>query len=222
MTKEKMTVHQALAELKVLDSRIIKAIDEGHYVTANKHTNEKIDGKPIANFKENAVAAYRKSIDLINRRNAIKRAVIMSNANTMVTVNGVEYTVAEAIDMKNNGMEMKDALLRKLVSQNRIANNIINSHAGEAIEQAAEKYVISIISSQPKDSKMSIESEAMQGIRKAYIENNTYDKIDPLGVDALMEKMENEINSFKTNIDAALSVSNAITTIEIEYENGAD
>lgn len=222
MTKEKMTVHQALAELKVLDSRIIKSISDGRYVTANKHTNDKIDGKPIANFKENAVASYRKSVDLINRRNAIKRAVIMSNASTMVSVNGVEYTVAEAIDMKNNGMEMKDLLLRTLVSQNATANSVINSHTGEAIEQAAERYVISIISSQPKDSKMGIESDAMQGIRKAYIENNTFDKIDPLGIDALMEKMENEITSFKTNIDAALSVSNAITTIEIEYENGTN
>ena len=41
MVTEKMTVHKALAELKLLDDRIKKAISGGIYCAANKHSNEK-------------------------------------------------------------------------------------------------------------------------------------------------------------------------------------
>ena len=217
MTKEKMTIHQALAELKTLDSRIYSAISSSDFVIANKHSNEKINGKPIADYMKDVKSAYQKATDLIERRNAMKRAVIMSNAQTKVVVGDKEYTVAEAIDMKNNGIKNMELLLSKLANCNIRANSEIQMHSGENIEQAAEKYVLSVINSQPKDSKMSIESDAMQAIRKAYIENNTYDKIDPLGVDKLMESMRDNIDSFRTQVDAALSVSNAITVIEFEY-----
>ena len=105
MTTEKMTVHKALAELKVIDSRISKAINEGAYVVANKHSNEKIHGKTINDFKEYMKSCHNKVTDLINRRNAIKRAVVLSNATTKIKVGNDEYTVAEAIEMKNHGME---------------------------------------------------------------------------------------------------------------------
>ena len=39
MTNEKMTVHKALAELKIIDDRINNAIVSGTYVIANKHSN---------------------------------------------------------------------------------------------------------------------------------------------------------------------------------------
>ena len=42
MTTEKMTIHKALAELKIVDDRIISAINGGTYCVSNKHSNEKI------------------------------------------------------------------------------------------------------------------------------------------------------------------------------------
>ena len=44
MTTEKMTVHKALAELKVIGDRITNAISTGVFCRANKHSNEKING----------------------------------------------------------------------------------------------------------------------------------------------------------------------------------
>lgn len=51
MTTEKMTVHKALAELKIVDDRIISAINGGTYCVANKHSNEKIKGVPVEDYK---------------------------------------------------------------------------------------------------------------------------------------------------------------------------
>lgn len=217
MTHEQMTVHKGLAELKTIDGRINKAISEGIYVIANKHSNEKIKGKSISDFKEAMKSSYQKATDLINRRNALKRAIVLSNANTKVTVGGVEYTVAEAIEIKNHGMEFKSTLMRTMAYQNDSAQTEINRNSGDAIEKRAEQYVLSVIQAQPKDSKMTIDSDAMKTLRKTYIENNTYDLIDPLNVTDLIEKLTEEIDEFNTEIDAALSVSNALTVIEFEY-----
>lgn len=217
MTNEKMTVHKALAELKVIDDRIANAINAGTYVIANKHSNEKIKGMTIDAFKNEMKASCQKVTDLINRRNAIKRAVVLSNAATKVKIGSDEYTVAEAIDAKNHGMEFKAMFKRVIATQNNYAQSEIIRNSGEAIEKRAEQYVLSVIQAQPKDAKMSVDSTAMQALRKDYIQNNTYDLIDPLNVGKLLEDLTNEIDEFNTEIDAALSVSNALTVIEIEY-----
>ena len=217
MTKEKMTVHKALAELKIIDDRINKAINDGTYVIANKHSNEKIQGVSVNDFKDKMRASYQKATDLINRRNALKRAVVLSNATTKIQVGDVEYTVAEAIELKNHGMEFKSALQKAIAYQNAYAQNDINRNSGEAIEKRAEQYVLSVIQAQPKDAKMAVDSDAMQALRKDYIKNNTYDLIDPLNVSELLAKLTDEINEFNTEVDAALSVSNALTVIEFEY-----
>ena len=181
-TMEKMTVHKALAELKTIDARIHRAITEGTYVMAVKHSAEKINGVTIDKFKENMKSNYQKVTDLIARRNAMKRAVVLSNANTKIRVGENEYTVAEAIDMKNHGMEFNDRLRSVIAMQNINAQNELNRNSGETIEKRAEQYVLSVIGAQPKDSKMSVDNEAMKALRKTYIENNTYDLIDPINV----------------------------------------
>ena len=117
MTTKKMTVHKALAELKIVDDRIVSAINGGTYCVANKHSNEKIKGVPVEDYKAVMQGYYDKATDLIKRRNAIKRAVVLSNATTKVSINGVEYTVAEAIEMKNHGVEFDEKMLDVLNKQ---------------------------------------------------------------------------------------------------------
>ena len=97
------------------------------------------------------------------------------------------------------------------------AQNDLSRNSGDSLERKAEQYVLAVIQAQPKDSKMTVDSDAMQSLRKTYIENNTYDLIDPLGVANVIKSLEDEINKFNTEIDAALSCSNALTVIEFEY-----
>lgn len=217
MTTEKMTVHKALAELKTMDDRISKAIRDTTYVLAVKHSAEKINGMTVANFKEKMKSGYQKATDLIARRDAMKRAVVLSNATTKVKVGENEYTVAEAIEMKNHGMEFRKALLNCMNTAYVKAQAELERNSGETLEKKAERYVLDVIAAQPKDSKMTVDSEAMKTLRKTYIENNTYDLIDPMDVAKIMENLDAEINEFNAEVDAALSVSNALTVIEFEY-----
>ena len=217
MTTEKMTVHKALAELKTMDDRISKAIRDTTYVLAVKHSAEKINGMTVANFKDKMKSGYQKATDLIARRDAMKRAVVLSNAITKVKVGDKEYTVAEAIEMKNHGMEFRNVMLRQMNNAYTSAQNELNRNSGETLEKKAEQYVLAVIAAQPKDSKMSVDSDAMKALRKTYIENNTYDLVDPLDVTKIMEALDAEINEFNAEVDAALSVSNALTVIEFQY-----
>ncbi len=216
-TKEQMTVHKALAELKVIDSRINNAIRSGTFVVANKHSNDMIPGVTINEFKNSMKSDFQKVSDLIARRNAIKKAVVAANAVTKVKVGDTEYTVATAIEMKNHGMEFKNTFKKCLESQYAVAKNELDKNSGDPLEKRAENYVLSVIQAQPKDSKMAVDSEAMKNLRAQYIKDNTYDIIDPIGVKDAIEQLDNEISSFITEVDAALSVSNALTVLDIEY-----
>lgn len=216
-TKETMTIHKALAELKTMDARIDRAMGEATYVLAVKHSAEKINGVTVADFKDKMKSGYQKVNDLMARRDAMKRAIVLSNATTKVKVGGEEMTVAEAIEEKNHGMEFKKTLLGTLTYAYNLAQNEFNRNSGEALEKKAETYVLSVIQSQPKDSKMAVDSDAMKTLRQTYIDNNSYDMLDPINIAKVIEELDVEINEFETEVDAALSVSNALTVIEFEY-----
>ncbi len=217
MTKEQMTIHKALSELKIIDDRITKAIYAGTYVLANKHSNNKIHGMTVDEFKNGMKADFQKVSDLIARRNAIKRAVVASNAVTKVKIGGKEMTVATAIESKNHGMELKEVFKSYLERQYTAAKQELDKNSGDLLEKRAENYVLSVIQAQPKDSKMTVDSDVMKNLRAQYIKDNAYDIIDPIDVKKVIEDLDNEISSFMTEVDAALSTSNALTVIDVEY-----
>lgn len=216
MTHETMTVHKALAELKIIDDRIDSAISNVLFITAVKNGTKKINGVDVESYKETVRSSYQKANDLINRRNAIKRAVVMSNAVTKVTVAGVEYTVAEAIDMKNNGMNGMKCMLNTLIRQYRDATYKFNCNSGESLEEKANQYVMNILGSQGSSTDKT-DAKQVQALHDSYVANNEFVMVDPIDIEKKIEDMRNKIVEFETEFDAALSVSNAVTTIDIEY-----
>lgn len=213
MTVEKMTIHKALAELKLMDDRIISAINNGVYCVANKHSNEKIKGVPVKEYEGVMQGCYDKATDLIKRRNAIKRAVVLSNAVTKVLVNDAEYTVAEAIEMKNHGVEFDERMLWALKQHYDKAQAEILKQNGDDLEKRAEQYVIGIYGS--KEGKTN--TDDFEKTKKDFINANSYELVDPIKILDKINILEEKIASFKAEIDSALSVSNAITEIEINY-----
>lgn len=209
-TKERMNIHKALSELKIIDDRISKEIGRCRFVGMTKKVSQMIGSDTVKKFCDDEKAQYDKVCALIKRRNAIKRAVVLSNAVTKVIVGGAEYTVAEAIDMKNHGMDGKKLLrdsaafaIRKLEQtyEMTVAQN----------ERQADDQVRAVCAG--KDSK----SEEAASVRKSYLEMVAVEKVDPLGAKKIVADLEDEIAAFSADVDAALSVSNANTEIEIEY-----
>jgi len=213
MTTEKMTIHKALAELKFIGDRINNSIISSTFIKANKHSNEKINGVSVDEFRKQIQGNWDKSNDLIKRRNAIKRNVVLSNAKTVVKVGNDEFTVAEAIEMKNTGMQYKKELLNQLNRQYIDAIRVTEKENGETLQQKAENYVIGMYGS--KDGK--INTEEVENVKKQFIINNTFELVDPIKVREKIDSLEKEISEFDAEIDSCLSVSNSLTEITIEY-----
>ena len=216
MTTEKMTVHKALAELKIIDDRTHKAMDGVPFVEVYKNGTDKICGIGIKDYSDSIKSNYQKVDDLIKRRIAMKRAVVMSNATTKVKVGDAECYVAEAIEMKNHGMDGKKALRAELTRQYNYATYTLNENSGKNLEDKAEQYILSVLRAQGETTEK-VDDKQIQALRESYIENNTFEMLDPIGIASVIEKLDKEITEFETEIDAALSVSNALTVIEFEY-----
>lgn len=213
MTKETMTVHKALCELKTMDDRIEKAIQGTTFVFANKHSNTKVGGQSIAEHCKDIEAALKSAQDLIARRDAIKRGVILSNASTKVQIAGKEYTVAEAIDMKNNGIPIQELLLEKLDSDLRTAQRAADTANGAYLDDRATEYIKSLYG----NADMKGASEEMKKTRDEFIAAQTVELVDPIHATDVMERLKKDTSTFMVEIDSALSVSNALTEITIEY-----
>lgn len=210
MTKETMTVHEALAELKTLDKRIGKKIKDTLFVGCHRITQENVGVTPVKEFEAMNRDQYKSIDDLIKRRNALKRAVVLSNATTKVEVGGTTYTVAEAIDMKNNGMDNYEKLLAEIsmqynhaVSSCRIANEKLVENATHSLQQI-------------QGSGEMKADEASKFIEE-FTHTQRLDIVSGINCPEIMAELEEKIATFEAKIDSALSVSNAITTIEFEY-----
>lgn len=213
MTTETMTIHKALCELKTLDDRIHKELDSGLFVFANKSANKVVRGVDIDKFCEEQKSKYQSVASLIARKDAIKRAVISSNATTKVTIARNEYSVAEAIYMKEKGIEMLRYVLKKLDLDNQRARRDAEQNNGDALEQRADQHIATLYSNYDKKDM----SDAMKQSRDDFIKSQKYVLVEPIDVTKEMTDLREKIDSFVVEVDSALSVSNALTTISIEY-----
>lgn len=211
--KETMTVHKALCELKLLDSRITKAISACQVVGVKKTVARVVGSKSVDQFKIDEVASYTSAVDLIERYNAIKRAVTLSNATTEVVIGGEKYTVAEAIAMKNHGLDHKKFLRSRIAQALTEAEYAIKRHNDQA-ETKADEHIQRNFGAKDTGKTPDLIEE-----RQRYLESISVELVDPLdgGAKKILEALDKEIADFTVEVDAALSVSNSVTELTIEY-----
>lgn len=200
-----MTVTEGLAELKLLDSRINKAIDK-EFTWSAKNVDMTEEAK--ARHKETAEANYASVTDLIKNRNAIKSAIVKSNAVTMVNVNGVEMTVAEAIERKTS-IDYEKHFLNELKKQYTGAK-LNAERMNERVQERIDNMLSQIASSGKSDI-----ADAQRVMSETYMANNGWGVFDPLDLAEKIKVMDEQIDGFEKDVDIALSVSNAVTRIEI-------
>ena len=207
-----MTVQRALNELKIIDERLSKRLTEFVVIGTKKVSEARVveTRESIVEF-ENRAKGVLDSVDgLLKRQQELKHAIMTSNATTMIEVAGKTYSVMTAIDRKRTIEKeklvvkyMRDALIRaeyKVNQENDKMESYIqrqtNAMAGGDLSSKKDDYIIAF--------------------EKSYREQNSWDLVDPLKLRDLIEQREQEISMFELEIDTALTVSNAITKIEIE------
>lgn len=212
MNKETMTVHQALCELKILEDRIKRAYTSVAFVYVNQKSNTKISGIDIEKHDEKLKDAFKSTMDLIKRLESIKNAVVLSNATTKVTIGDKEYTVAEAIEMKNARIPILKSVLYKLTTDLQRAVSLFNQEMGK-VEERADKNIAETYGASDKK----LASDDIVKAREAFIDRFGYEIKDPIHIQDAINKIQDEVDQFVLNVDSALSVSNSLTNITIEY-----
>lgn len=199
-----MSITQALAELKLLDKRIQKATDSVQWADV-KTKSHPVD---VEKFSRTAHAEYQSFLDLVKRRDTLKRAVVSSNANTHVKVGTWEGSVAEAIEYKTS-IFYKKRLLDIMRAQLLTAKDRFKVQQ-ENVDERLEKLLHSELG---KDVKTS--PETITALTNSFRDNNKVELVDPLDLSQKTNELEEEIESFETNVDWVLSEVNGKTMIQI-------
>jgi hypothetical protein len=205
-----MSITRGLAELKLLDSRIRRAMSNTKFVASNKKSAKNVGGMMTKEeFNKLAVADYTSILDLIERRKQLKSAIVESNAKTEVIISECVYTVADAIERKNN-IEYEKTLLNIMRSQVNSAkvdmitkNNAVDANLDRMLETMLGK---DNVKASDKDTNV---------ISIQYREDNEYEILDPLNIEKKIRELETEIENFESEVDYVLSESNTITKIVI-------
>lgn len=219
MTHESMTVHRAMVELKTIDKRIAKEIDNASFCTSAKVNTKKLFGQPAEEFYRQAQSGFDSITGLINRAAAIKAAISVSNAKTKIKVNEQEMTVAEAISLKQNLIPLRQKLLNALnIQYSEAIHEVEDKNA--TLEKRTDVYIASIYGSNA--AAKAADAEEVNKAREAYANAQTFELVDGLKSNKkstadIIKAMQDDIVKFQNDLDAALSVSNATTVIEIDY-----
>lgn len=200
-----MSVTQALPELKLLDRRIEKILD-----SVETWCKVSTNGAPVDKEKQKkeTEAALQSFTDLVKRRDAIKRAIILSNAQTKVKIGSFEGTVAEAIEYKISSRmkrillsNMKDCLQAKRTEYEQQKANV-----DARLERLLQSELGKDVKTNP---------ETITALTNSFRENNKVELVDPLDLAAKITTLEEELDSFETNVDWVLSEANATTFLEV-------
>lgn len=203
---EKLSLHRALAELKVLTDRIDKA--NGSLLVCGFAQKDKLVNNKYekSKFEEDAKSSYQSITDLIKRRQAIKSAVVKANTTILVKIGDKEMTLSDAITQKMYIAQEK-ALLNALKVNYNGAMASVEKHNAVIDDQAKKLTELQV-------GKEGTTKETVEGIMKSFLENNRVTLVDPLGIADLIKGRELAISTFEANVDAVLSEANAINSIE--------
>ncbi len=209
---KKITVTRGLAEIKTLNSRISNAIQTGTYVGVVRGNKEIPMNSPLTKdvLDKTIQASYQQVTDLIKRRDSIKRAIIRSNADTHVEINGKRMTVAEAIERKTS-VEFTQQLINMMQAQYNTSTILINNQNAR-VEQDIEKRVMAAYGNE----KGKVTTEQHEVIASAVKGESEAKLFDPAKVVDKVAILKKEYEDFVTEVDFVLSESNAKTEIEID------
>lgn len=208
----KISITRALATLKSIDTKITKQTDrlDAIAVTDGQGEFRKLVAKAgtVDQFSEKAATQLQSLTDLLTQRDAMKAAIIQSNAVTTITVGSKTVTVAQAIEQKRS-VVLRQALLAKIKSQVNLGNALLTKRTAEFEVGLSVK--LDTLLGRDRATK----GEDVEGITKPLRERGEPSLLDPVGLAAYADTLETEIDDFLTEVDFALSESNARTEIEI-------
>lgn len=204
----KISIHRALAELKLLDKRINKRIQKAaSFCMPVKKGTKLVGGKRVEDYKKDVKRNLDSILDLIDRREEIKSKIMYSNAVTHVTIAGEEMLVIDALERKNS-LEYLQSLVNKLKYDYSSSIKQIETN-NTFLPDKLESHLKAVLGDN------TVKSEEIEVISDAFIERNSLYLLDPVNISDTINDLESKINDFITEVDFVLSESNACTYINV-------
>ena len=212
-------VTDGLADVTLLDKSIPDKINRATFDKISREVlmSDKLKLQ-VKQFIENTKKGYQSIKDLINRRHALKRAIIFSNVGLdsdfvpvkTMSILEEKLTIAEIIERKKS-LVLEKVLLERLKNVNfkmesdlAKATEKYNAELNEYINKQAE------LKSTKKD-----DSNHVQQCTKDFSPTNQPIRLDPIGIVAEIDRLTEYIESFSNELDRAISKSNATTVLVV-------
>ena len=201
---QSISITQGLAELKLLDKRLRTHLSHMRWADVSTESN-RVD---VDKLKSRAEAEYQSYMDLLKRRDSIKRAIVLSNAQTRVKIGSWEGTVAEAIEHKHSIEHQRQLLesMKEHLQEKRTQYENLKSQMDTRLERLLQSELGKDVKTNP---------ETLTALTNTFRANNRVDLLDPMDLAGKIGTLEEEVSSFETNVDWVLSEANGRTMIEI-------
>lgn len=208
-----ISVTRGLVQLKRLEEKIqrdIRMISE--FVTVNKvQENNVLNGTMTKKqYNEYVQTKWQSLMDKISLRQEIKDEIVKSNANTVVTIAGKKYTIAQAIEKKNNIEKFEKPISAMLNGAYAKALNSVEMKNDEVVENAERNFF-----GRGEERRKNESNKDLLDAMEIYINSRKFEIIDPLNIKKLKEEFENGILDFIAEVDQVLTESNSTTMIQI-------
>ena len=215
---ESMLVTQALDERDLLVKKINEKIVKIKLVDTKKHNEEKTVNERVTvdEFTKTAQAAWQQITDLIERYRRLDAAIVASNAATLIETAQGSMTIAAAIALRSrlrgDGIyDTKGAFEDSLIEQAQrqyLQSVTTAENRNKLLESKADDMRMAILG---RDAKT--KDDAPLEVVTAFIQANTTEVIDPLGVEKKVQDLRERLDALSSELDTKIKVSNATTMI---------
>lgn len=215
-TEIKLSITRALTMIKTIGKQIDDYFNQERILISalvgNKEKTAVVSIKTKSDLDKRIQSDHDTLEELVRKRQALKNAVVLSNASESIEICGKTITVVEAIEMKAL-VPTKERILKSYRNQITSVNKFIDSQKTDI-----ETRIAKLIEVQTTENSTPEDKDQMMKMVRA---NEEGDKLpvmhDPLNLIDKAEKLEKEIHDIKEELDYVLSEHNAVTIITATY-----
>jgi hypothetical protein len=231
-TKETLTIAQIIAECKSTQNKIFTTIGDKDFRLVEYYIKAKpyIGARNIEEEEERITSDIDKVSDLMVRLDALTKARIKANAETMVKVpeqlslkdlfagkeaKEEEISIAEAINRKKYYINFMKSIIANFERQ--LSN--ASSRKGQLECEAANLVNHDLDQQFPRDVQKNWSTDAQKKAREELEKKYEVVRLDPKNIIAndSINKLKTSVMDYIDKIDTTLSIINAKTEVTIEY-----
>ena len=213
MVEKTLSVYEALIEISRLNDKIEKFNSSSTmplFLACATESAKYIEGMEKEKYINLLKSNYDSCRHLISNLSEYKAKVALSNALTTITVGGKEYTIAEAIQRKQN-IDTEIRFLRMIETQLKDVNTKITAK-NNSVKAGLTEYLEKVKSE-------TATPEEIDKLTNIYNEKNLFILVDPYGITETIDEKRQELETFLSDVDTKITASNCSTMITVDLED---